>query len=111
MTFSQMVLAELGRARQKFPRSQHSVAEGREVIREEFEEFVVASRHGEQYAPIAGAAEAVQELVQLAAMCYRTAIEVYGFPEESSERKPSLPALVCPECHRVHDPADEHSRG
>jgi hypothetical protein len=99
--FSSLVLAELQRARQKFPRPQHSLAEAREVLREEFEEFVDASRLGRQYAPVLHIDTtmnpeasrvpinlnetrdaAIKELVQVAAMAFRTAIEVYGFEEE-----------------------------
>lgn len=88
--FSSRVLAELSRARRKFPRPQHSVCEAREVLREEFDEFCEASRKGPQYAPVipendadvAIAGKAIDELVQVAAMAFRTAIEVYGFDEE-----------------------------
>ena len=72
MKFSTLVLAELKRARTKFPRPQATLCESREVLREEFDEFVEASRVGQQYTPVLGdtaddnRTSACKELVQLA---------------------------------------------
>lgn len=66
------VEAELERAREKHPSRFNSRSEAIEVIREEFDEFVVEARAGKTRD-----IQAVEELVQLAAMCQRAAEEIY----------------------------------
>lgn len=68
-----LVENELARAREKHgPQPFNSRSEAIEVIREEFEEFVVEARIGKK-----ADAKAIKELVQTAAMCQRAAEDIY----------------------------------
>lgn len=68
MDFPNLVQMELSRAREKHPGSQNSLHEGYAVILEEVDEFwdVVKSQKPD-------VVHALEELVQIAAMCQRTA--------------------------------------
>lgn len=73
MDFPALVKAELEKARRKHPGEQRNLHEGYAVILEEVDEFwdVVKSQKPDT-------AHALEELVQVAAMCQRTAEDVLG---------------------------------
>jgi hypothetical protein len=83
MTFSQLVQAELQRARKKFGPI-HSMHEGKAVIEEELEEFWEVARSWKGGTSKSLKQIALTELTQIAAMAQRTA-EDLGFIEEEAE--------------------------
>lgn len=68
MDFPTLVKNELEKARKKHPQNQHNLHEGYAIILEEVDEFwdVVKSQKPD-------VSHALEELVQIAAMCQRTA--------------------------------------
>lgn len=70
MEWHEIVSKELARARAKHPKPFNSRSEAVEVVREEFDEWVVEARASRDVAGFI-------ELVQLAAMCQRAAEEIY----------------------------------
>lgn len=81
MDFPSLVKAELEKARRKHPGVQHNLHEGYAVILEELDEFwdVVKSQKPDK-------AHALEELVQVAAMCQRTAEDLLSFYERLPEK-------------------------
>lgn len=94
--FSELVQAELQRARAKFGPI-HSMHEGKAVIEEELEEFWECTRSWKGDEPAQIKMNALKELVQIAAMAQRTA-EDLGFIEE--ERNAEL-NQVLQECEEM----------
>lgn len=69
--FEQLVVQELNRANEKHGAHVASPHEGHSIIREEFEEYWDEVKANNRM-------PALQELVQLAAMCHKVAVLVYG---------------------------------